>query len=40
MKQFATRPAKVTGPEAPPVRPERHVPNSIATLADGSTSSS
>jgi hypothetical protein len=23
---------KVTDPEAPPLRPERHVPNSIATL--------
>jgi hypothetical protein len=22
----------VTDPEAPPIRPERHIPNSIATL--------
>jgi len=24
--------AKVTSPEDPPLRPERHVPNSIATM--------
>jgi hypothetical protein len=27
----------VTDPEDPPLRPERHIPNSIATMADGSS---